>query len=270
MTLETIRKRIKNDQETKDLVLSDSDLLKVNRYLDIRGQIIDGYQAVLKTEPYVEIIYVPTQEKKDLMQKIKLQNHLHFFDSDIYLQDASLDKFEVFNEERAKTLEIVHDFLNNYSKENYYKGLYIYGKYSTGKTYLLSAIAHELAKKDVNVLMVFMPDLVRSIKQGISSGDLEEKINLLKQADCLMLDDLGGENMSSWFRDEILLPIIQYRLSARLPVFITSNLTMESLAEYLSAGRNTELDYIKSVRLIQRIRDLTRYVELNDDQYKKR
>lgn len=270
MTLNELRARILNDSETKDLVISDADLVIVNRYLDIRDTIIDGYQPLLKTDPYIEIIYVPTKEKKEEQQKQKLKGHLQVFDSDIYLQEANLKDFKNMNDSREKVLNYAYEFLLNYSKDNYEKGLYIYGPYSTGKTYLLSAIANELAKREINVLMVFMPDLVRTIKQGISSGDLETKINLLKQADVLMIDDIGGENMTPWFRDEIFLPIIQYRLSAKLPVFFSSNLDMKDLMDALTISKGNELDYVKSVRIIQRIKDLTTYINIGNEQYKKR
>ncbi|MDY0278164.1 MAG: ATP-binding protein [Acholeplasma sp.] len=266
--LDEIRKRIMADKETKKLKIEDTDLLKVNRYLDIRDQIIDGYKAVLKTEPYIEIVYLPTEEKRQELLRNKLKKHLLTFDSDIYLQDAKLEDFQIANEDRKRAFEFATSFLNNYQKNHYEKGLYVYGKYASGKTYLLSAIANELASREINVLLVFMPDLVRNIKQGITDGDMDEKINILKQADVLMLDDLGGENMTAWFRDEILLPIIQYRLSAKLPLFISSNLSMEELAEMFAIGKGNELDYVKSVRIIQRIRELTHYVKIND-QYKK-
>ena len=38
MTLEEMRKRISEDNETKDLKLTNSDILVVNRYLDLRGE----------------------------------------------------------------------------------------------------------------------------------------------------------------------------------------------------------------------------------------
>jgi primosomal protein DnaI len=146
------------------------------------------------------------------------------------------------------------------------KGLYIFGKYATGKSYVMSAVAQALALRGVSVLFVYMPDLVRSIKQGMNEGNLEERVNQLKQADVLMMDDIGGENMSTWFRDEVLVPVLQYRLSARLPVFMTSNLDFIQLVESLTLTKD-ETGRAKAARLVQRIKDLTTYVRLSKDQY---
>ena len=131
---------------------------------------------------------------------------------------------------------------------------------------MLSAIAIELIKKNVGVLFVYMPDLVRTIKQGIVENNLEQRINQLKQIDVLMLDDFGGEHMTSWFRDEVLMPVIQYRLSTKLPVFISSNYTLENLTNFLAAASDKD-DKFKAVRLIQRIRNMTTYLPLHEKQY---
>ena len=81
-----------------------------------------------------------------------------------------------------------------------------------------------------------------------------------------MIDDFGGENLTAWFRDEILLPIIQYRLSARLPIFISSNLEMKQLTDAL-AITNSDHDKTKAVRIVQRIIDLTTYVKLSEENF---
>ena len=268
MDFDQMKQIVLNDKELKGISVPDADIFKVYQYIKMRdnNETIDGYLPKLKTEPYIEIVYVPTQAKRDSNLRAKLQRHLDYFDSDIYMQNCEIKDFEIFNKERENVYNKALDFLNNYTPDKFYKGLYIYGKYATGKTFLLSAIANELARRDVNVLFVFMPDLVRSIKTGITEGDLESRINRLKQADVLMIDDFGGENLTAWFRDEILLPIIQYRLSARLPIFISSNLEMKQLTDAL-AITNSDHDKTKAVRIVQRIIDLTTYVKLSEENF---
>lgn len=268
MNLQDIREIVRKDPETKNLTIRDVDLMLVYQYLTARdkNEIRDGYRPHLRTDPYLEIVYRPTTEKAEELRKNRIRQHLKFFDSEIYIQDASLAAFRTFNEERQHAYNAAANFLENYAPNNYEKGLYIYGKYATGKSYLLSAIAHQLAERNITVLFVYTPDLVRSIKQGMNEGNLEQRVNELKQAQVLMLDDLGGENMSTWFRDEILTPIIQYRLSAKLPVFISSNLELVQLLETLTVDKD-DANRTKAARLIQRIKDLCIYVKLSKDQY---
>lgn len=271
MKLEEMRKIISNDLETKDLSILDVDVLKVYQYILGRNNkvTIDGYWPVLRTDPYIEVVYLPTKEKAKELKRQTIKEHLKFYDSEIYIQAASLDKFDVTNVEREKAYNLASDFLKRYKKDRYVKGLYIYGKYATGKSYLLSAIAHHLAENNIQVLFVYMPDLVRSIRQGMNEGNLEQRINQLKQADVLMVDDIGGENMTSWFRDEILVPVMQYRLSAKLPVFMSSNFEYIQLIETLTVHKD-EMNRVKAARLIQRLKDLMIYVKLTKDQYKGR
>lgn len=268
MDFKKMKELVLKDKELKGIEVSDADIFKVYQYIEMRDNkvTVDGYIPRLKTEPYIEIIYIPTKEKQASDLKAKLQRHLDYFDSDIYLQDVSLANFELFNDERKNAFDKANEFLNKYNKETFFPGLYLYGKYATGKTYLLSGIANELAKRDINVLFVFMPDLVRSIKAGMTEGDLEQRVNRLKQADVLMIDDFGGEYLSAWFRDEVLLPIIQYRLAASLPIFISSNLDYRQLTNALALSTNDQ-DRTKAVRIIQRIMDLTTYVKLSDENY---
>lgn len=266
MTIEDMRQAVKTDPETRHLEVSDNDLALVYQYLIRRNDHEGGYRPVLRTDPYVEIVYRPTKEKANELRKKRIRENLRFYDTEVYIQDASLDAFDVFNDERKKVRDLAQNFLDEYRKDKVAKGLYIFGKYATGKSYIMSAVAQALALRGITVLFVYMPDLVRSIKQGMNEGNLEERVNQLKQADVLMMDDIGGENMSTWFRDEVLVPVLQYRLSAQLPVFMTSNLDFVQLVEALTLTKD-ETGRAKAARLVQRIKDLMIYVRLSQAQY---
>ncbi|BCR35600.1 primosomal protein DnaI [Mariniplasma anaerobium] len=268
MTIAEMRQFIGKNQETKSLEVLDVDVNKVYQYLVRKKEkpVVDGYEVVLRTEPYIEIVYRPTKEKAFELKKERIRRNLKFYDSEVYIQDASISEFDCFNEERQKAHDLAAQFLENYRKDHYEKGMLIYGRYGTGKSYLLSAIAQELALKNIAVLFVYVPDLIRSIRQGMNDGNLEERINKLKQADILMLDDFGGENMSPWFRDEIIVPVLQYRLSAKLPVFMSSNFSLVQLLEALTLTKD-ETNRMKAGRLIQRIKDLMHYVKLSEEPF---
>ncbi|ETI68528.1 primosomal protein DnaI [Neobacillus vireti] len=153
-------------------------------------------------------------------------------------------------------------FLMNYEAGKKAKGLYLYGKFGVGKSYLLGAIANELAKKQIGSMIVYVPELLREMKSSIADSTLNEKIEALKKESILMLDDIGAEAVSSWTRDEVLGPILQFRMLESLPTFFTSNFDFEALEHHLTYSQRGEEEKMKARRIMERIRTLSEPVHV--------
>ncbi|MFF2450467.1 primosomal protein DnaI [Neobacillus sp. NPDC058068] len=154
-------------------------------------------------------------------------------------------------------------FLMNYEAGKKAKGLYLYGKFGVGKSYLLGAIANELAKKQIASMIVYVPELLREMKSSIADSTLNEKIEALKKESILMLDDIGAEAMSSWTRDEVLGPILQFRMLESLPTFFTSNFDFQGLEHHLTYSQRGEEEKMKARRIMERIRTLSEPVQVD-------
>ncbi|PKK86973.1 MAG: hypothetical protein CVV63_02720 [Tenericutes bacterium HGW-Tenericutes-8] len=266
-----MREEIQSFEETKNLTLEDRDLLSVLQYIELKkafdpADINQKYEPYLALEPFVHIeykvseAYLAYQKKKDKINQIDT-----FYHND-YLIDAKLPDFKLSNLERKEALDEASQFVEQFQKGKFIKGLYLYGKYRTGKTFLLSAIANALIEKDIQIVFTYFPDLVRNMKAAIGDHTLEKKIKHLKMCDLLVLDDLGGEYMTAWFRDEIFGPILQYRLSMGLPLLVSSNYRMKDLHKLLSDTKD-DIDQVKSMRILTRINELTKEVKLNENRY---
>ncbi|MCD8501099.1 MAG: primosomal protein DnaI [Bacillaceae bacterium] len=133
------------------------------------------------------------------------------------------------------------------------KGLYFYGKFGVGKTYLMGAIANELAERNISSMLVYTPDFFRELKSGIHDGSYNEKIEVVKNAQVLILDDIGAETMSTWVRDDVLGVILQYRMLEKLPTLYTSNYDFKGLEEHLSYSQKGGIEQLKSKRIMERI-----------------
>ncbi|WP_042354830.1 primosomal protein DnaI [Bacillus rubiinfantis] len=153
-------------------------------------------------------------------------------------------------------------FLMNYEKGEKPKGLYLYGKFGVGKSYILGAIANELAKKQISSMIVYVPELLREMKSSIADATLNEKIEALKKEPILMLDDIGAEAVSSWTRDEVLGPILQFRMLEKLPTFFTSNFDFQGLEHHLTYSQRGEEEKMKAMRIMERIRALSEPVRV--------
>ena len=183
-------------------------------------------------------------------------------------KNASFDDFMQNTSSRKKAYSYAVSFLSTFSKENFVKGLFIYGKYGSGKTYFLTAMANALAEKGYSVLIAYFPDLVREIKGLQFKDGLEDVIDELKTVDILMLDDIGGENLSMFVRDDVLGPVLNYRVLNNLPVFFSSNLNIDDLNSHFSQTREDSFsqnkDEIKAARISKRITDLAVKIEFKD------
>lgn len=172
-----------------------------------------------------------------------------------------------FNVARGTILKKMSDFLNDYLNGKKTKGIYIFGKYGTGKSFILYSFAKELVKAGKKVIYAYYPDLIREIKSSIGSAEFEKYILELKKVDVLMLDDLGAENNTAFARDEILGPILQYRMNHELPLFASSNTDFKLLTEHF-ADTSSESDKMKASRIIERLKYLMIELELKDKDYR--
>ena len=150
-------------------------------------------------------------------------------------------------------------FIDAYQEQpqEFHKGMYLQGKFGVGKTFLLAAIANELAANGFKSTLVHFPSFAVEIKSAIGENNTKQLIDEIKKAPVLMLDDIGAEQLSSWLRDDVLGVILQYRMQEELPTFFSSNLAMAQLeSEYLTVNNRGEAEPVKARRIMERIRFL--------------
>ena len=104
---------------------------------------------------------------------------------------------------KLDAMEFAAEFVENINRANAKRPLSLW-RFWRGKTFLLGAIANQLADKGVSTMIVFYPELLRELKGSIGDSTLNEKIEMIKKQPVLMIDDIGAETMSSWTRDEVL------------------------------------------------------------------
>lgn len=202
-------------------------------------------------------------KEKDDKEKEYLEN-VFSYKMPKEIREASFKNIYKDDSNRLETIKYLKNFYDAYKKGEKEKGLYLYGNFGCGKTYLISALFNELAKKNIKSTIIYFPELLRSLKASFSNPEenYEERFSLVKEANLLLLDDIGAEKLSDWARDEVLGVILQYRMEEHLPTFFTSNLSMKELEEHLQIGRSSE-DKIKARRIIERIKYLTNELEMN-------
>ena len=183
------------------------------------------------------------------------------------IKQAKMKDIIVDDKNRFKVIKWLNNFIKTYEKKKNQKGLYLYGSFGSGKTYLISAMFNELAKQGVKSAIIFWPDYLVNLKGSFGTDEYQNKLNKLKKVPLLLIDDIGAETTTAWSRDEVLCPIIQYRMQEELPTFFTSNLDINLLEQHLSISKNG-IEEVKAKRIIERIKQLTEELDLVTKNYR--
>lgn len=167
----------------------------------------------------------------------------------------SADEILMMDLERAKQVHELIRYIDTTKESGLQKkGLYLVGKLGTGKTFLMCYMLYELAKTGLTGAIIYMPDFFEDLKAMFEEPQrLKETIDLLKETDLLIFDDIGAENMNPWLRDHVLGTILNYRMN-RKPTFFTSNHELDALERHFSFTNREGEEEFKGQRIMDRIR----------------
>ncbi len=213
-----------------------------------------------KNGELITFSYIACRKMQDKISQNIYKENLELFDMPKDILDASLINIYKDDKSRLPIIKYFKEFIDNYNSNEKPKGLYLTGSFGSGKTYMISALFNEFAKKGIKSALIYYPEFLRSLKSSFQTN-YNDKFNYIKKVPLLLLDDIGAENCSNWSRDEVLGPILQYRMESHLPTFFTSNLSLEELETSL-AMTNSNADKVKARRIIERIKQLTVTLEL--------
>ncbi len=221
--------------------------------LDSCVKSVKGHYFELRYDDILVNDLTPCRYQKALdIQTKYLKNYLvrDFPDDLINISLKSID----YENEPLSYLDVltkVADFI----EKPYGPGYYIYGDVGVGKTFLTTAITNELAKKGKKIAYVHVPTLASTLRGLISQRiSLDGILYDLKNVDVLVMDDIGAESVTDWFRDEILLSILNYRMEARKSCFFTSNLDLSQLEHHYMYNNKNEYNKLSAIRLMERIK----------------
>ena len=106
-------------------------------------------------------------------------------------------------------------------------GLLLWGEVGTGKTFFAACIANALIDQGVPVMMTNFAKILNRLS-GLYSNDKNEFINELMDYELLIIDDLGIERNTDFALEQIYT-VIDERYKTRLPLIITTNLSLETM-----------------------------------------
>ncbi|MFB4210689.1 primosomal protein DnaI [Shouchella sp. JSM 1781072] len=223
---------------------------------------MQGYRPTVYVERGgLELTYSKCPLKIDDEEKSKQQKLIQSFYIPKDVLEATFDHIDQ-DAARTKAITAAIKFAAQAQPGEHGEGLYLYGKFGVGKSYLLGAIANDLKENGIKSFLIYTPDFFREMKGAIGDGTFQEKLEAVRTAPVLMLDDIGAETTTAWTRDEILGPILQYRMSERLPTVFTSNYDYEELENQLAYSDKGGTEELKAKRIMERIKHYTAFVEV--------
>ncbi len=228
------------------------------RGLDQCMNVMPGYSPELVVvHGAVDVMYerCPLKEKDDEEQKQRqLFESMYIPKEMLNVRFSDLD----VDPQRIEAIDAAEKYVNEFEPGKTKHGLYFYGDFGVGKTFITCAIANELAlSKKVKSMIVYTPDFFRELKHSIGQDTFHEKLNYIKTVPLLILDDIGSETISTWIRDDVLGAILQYRMMEGLPTLYTSNYDYDGLEDHLAYSEKSGTELIKAKRIMERIRHYT-------------
>ena len=243
---------------------------KFNQYITerdkfLRGDtdyIAKGYKPILvMNHGYADVSYEETPELIAAEKEVAIKKRLNLINFPSSLKNVSF--LDVYRDDvqRITVLKRMIEFVNDYP--NNLKGLYLYGDFGVGKSFMVAALAHDLSeKRGVSSTLLHYPSFVIDAKNAISDGSVKTLVDEIKLSEVLILDDIGAEQSTPWVRDEILQVILQYRMQENLPTFFTSNFNFEDLEKHFAKGKNGNDETWEARRVMERIRYLAEETRL--------
>ncbi len=227
---------------TENLKLEKKKLMKENGFLD--GYFKDvyvcdkckdtGFIDNKKCSCYKQKLINKVYDMSNIAEIIKTENFssfsMDYYDKEIDEQNG-MSPYENMKYIMRRCSIFIEDF------DSKFKNMVFYGDSGLGKTFLCRCIAKELLDKGKIVLYVTAKNLFEMFEKEKFNKDDEQIDNqilqLTKEADLLIIDDLGTEFITSLSTTE-LFDIINSRILLKKSTIISTNLSSDEISRNYS------------------------------------
>lgn len=237
--IKEIKEAIENNEEIKkalqgcsdDFILEHASLI----YKALSDtEVFDGYKMKISVEgDRLEWDYEPTTEntKREKLQREIIKKYTYELpqgQDKLYLIDLNQI---TWTKDKAPFAAIGKNLINYFKANKPVKGCWLYGKSNSGKTFASIALLNTLSRKGVTVAYSNISFLVSKVNKTMSTWEesYSSIITSLNKADLLVIDDFGVQKTTSWFNENILLPILEYRSMSNKTTIFTSNVSLDEL-----------------------------------------
>ncbi len=137
-------------------------------------------------------------------------------------------RMDEYNQKPMRIAKIYAEQFEQMLEKN--RGILFYGPPGTGKTYSAACIANFLLDKGIPVMMTSFVKLNQIVSSRRVEDDDESILDAMNRAQLLIIDDLGAERDSEYSVERVY-SFIDNRVRSKLPLILTTNLSMRQMQE---------------------------------------
>ena len=256
-----------NDKDVKEFILnhalSSDEIYKsitaFNEYVLFRDK-GENVRLVYNVD-YVYITHAPKDEATAQRMRDGIRTKSEYDDVTRAFEGVTFDDIKL-DEHNTLIVQAFKKRITEYSYKSGKTGVWLYGKFGRGKSYLMGAVASEFCKKGVAVTYITSVGLMNDISKALDYNDygsIRERADSLKKAEVLILDDMGAENARDYGYKSVLYDILDNRAKDGLITFFTSNLSIDEYTELVAGRVSVKLD---AERMQERIEMLGKQIIL--------
>lgn len=214
-----------------------------------------GYKPALQlSSGQVNVVYSLCEKGAVAEKQRQIEGLINTIHMPLNIKKSTFSDFERGDASRDSAIIHAYNFVENFETGKFSKGIYLHGAFGVGKSFILGAIANQLAVKGVQSAIVHWSDFLRELKGSFGDNSSNKKIEALREVPVLLIDDIGAESNSAWSRDDVLGTILQYRMNQGLSTCFSSNFSIEELEQHFAMTQNGSSELIKSKRIMERIK----------------
>jgi len=162
-------------------------------------------------------------EKKRIEFERKVKNLRRAGFPESNMQEWTFENDDMTNSRVTNAMKKYVENFDEMKKQG--KGLLLYGSVGTGKTFAACEVANALIDKGYPVLVTNFARIINALQ---ATFEKQEYIDSFNRFSLLVIDDLSAERDTS-FANEQVFQIIDARYRIKLPMIITTNLSIEAL-----------------------------------------